>query len=151
MINTPKKNPVTDHDYSGGGYFAESLMNVRNLEKWKQLKESFRHPLLQLFHIPENIDGVSFWKINRKLNRLAVRGIPKEAFINRKIFIPLPEKQSLEWASPQQKELIEKTIDELEGFENLRLSQFYNYRPSYIEKKTHIHISRWIEIEITDL
>lgn len=97
------------------------------------------------------MDRIPFWRINRKLKRIAVKGIPKEDIQNGKIIISLSKKPSLEWISPFEKKLIEKTISDLQGFDHLKLNHIYSFKPFYIEKKTNNQISRWIEIEITKL
>jgi hypothetical protein len=152
MISKQKKNPVTENTFKGG-YGTDPFIKISNgkFEQWKQFKKSFEAALKNLFHSSKKIDGISCWEINKRLNHFAVRGIPKEAIKQRKIILSLPEKKSLEWVSPFQKKLIEKTINDLEGFKNLRSSQLYSYSPLYIEKKAFNKISRWIEIEITEL
>lgn len=133
--------------------FADAFTKVKNksVEQFAHFKETYKETMEQKLHILQKIDGISIWKINSKLNRLAVRGISNEVLKKGILTIPLPAKQSSEPISSLQKTFIEKTIDELEGFENLRLSHFYNYKPTYIEKKTLTEITRWIEIEISDL
>jgi hypothetical protein len=117
----------------------------------KQYKELCKDYINENFSMLQKIDGISLWKINRILNRLAVKGLSEEHLQKGNIIIQLPAKPSIAPLSYFQKAFIEKTVDELEGFENLRLSQFYNYKPTYIEKKTLSEISRWIEIEISEL
>lgn len=154
MINMQQKDPIigSDSDYRRS-YLTDSLLLLKNRkqEQWTRYKETYNDWLSKTLHMLGNIDGISLWKINRKLNRFADRGIPKEDLINGKIIISLPKKQSMEMTSTHQKSYIEKAVDELEGFENLRLSQFYIYKPTYIEKKSFTEITRWIEIEIFQL
>ncbi|MHC0035538.1 hypothetical protein [Pseudoneobacillus sp. C159] len=152
MINTPKKNSTTKNEFQLD-YVANSLMKMvqQKIERWIMLKNRFKEGLIQKINSLQKMDGISFWKINWKLNRLAVKGIPEETLKNGKIVISLPKKQSIGYASPYEKKFIEKTINELEGFDNLRLSQFHSYTPIYLEKKNGYDIVRWIEIEITEL
>jgi hypothetical protein len=154
MLQAVKKTQDKENESTyNESFFAESFFKAKNntIEQWKQYKEFSKDYLNQNFNMLQKIDGISLWSINRKLNRIAVKGISKEQLHNGVIVIQLPAKPPVEPISSFQKEFIEKTIDELEGFENLRLSHFYHYKPIYIEKKTYSEISRWIEIEITEL
>lgn len=123
----------------------------KKIEQWRHFIKNLKETYSQLLQLMQKIDGISLWQINRKLNWLAERGIPKEDLKKGKIIISLPNKQSIEHTSPFQINFIEKAVNELEGFENLRLSHFYRYKPEYREKKTFSQISRWIEIEISQL
>jgi hypothetical protein len=130
-------------------FLTDSALKAKNISI--EILKQYKDYINQNFNMMQKIDGISLWKINRKLNRIAVKGFSKEQLQKGFIIIPLPAKSSMEPILSSQKEFIEKTIDELEGFENLRLSQFYNYKPIYVEKKTLSEISRWIEIEISKL
>jgi hypothetical protein len=134
-------------------FFAVSVLKAKNktIEQWKQYKEFSKDYIHQNFNMLQKIDGISLWKINRQLNGLAIKGISKEQLQKGLIIIQLPAKPSDDAISSIQKEHVEKTIDELEGFENLRLSHFYHYEPIYIEKKTVSEITRWIEIKVTEM
>ncbi|CAH2712947.1 hypothetical protein BACCIP111895_00080 [Neobacillus rhizosphaerae] len=120
-------------------------------EQWNRVVNSNKESWHRNFQLFQKVDGISLWKINYQLNRLAVKGISKEVLKKGKIILSLPSKQMSGATSDFQKAYIERTIDELEGFENLRLSHFYNYKPVYVEKKGFAEVSRWIEIEITEL
>jgi hypothetical protein len=152
MIKTPEKNTVTKSVYNGET-FLNPLMKIaqQKFESLEKLKNRFKEEIIQKMNTYQKIDGISFWKINWKLNRMAVKGIPEESLKNGKIIISLPKKQSIGYASPFEKKFIEKTVNELEGFDNLRLSQFHKYTPIYMENKIGYDIIRWIEIEITEL
>lgn len=120
-------------------------------EQWNQFIVSSKESLERRLYLFKKIDGIPLWRINYKLNRLADKGISKEQLKNGKIILTLPAKKTGDAVTENQKKLIEKTIDELEGFENLRLSRFYSYTPVYGEKKLLDKMTRWLEIEITEL
>lgn len=115
----------------------------------KQLKEIKKEQFSQTIHTFQVVDGVSLWEVNRKLKKLLRTGIPKEALQCGQLKIALTTKKSNILASPQEITRIEKTIDELEAFEELRLHFFYKYKPYYKEKKMFGEIERWIEINIS--
>jgi hypothetical protein len=120
----------------------------KKINSFKQIKEDKKEVLNQTLHTFQVVDGVSLWEVNRKLKRLVRTGIPKESLQFGMVKIPLSVKKSPILATPQEIERIEKTIDELEGFEELRLRFFYKYKPHYKEKKVFGEIDRWIEIKI---
>ncbi|WML48776.1 hypothetical protein RCG23_01150 [Neobacillus sp. PS3-34] len=134
---------------------SQIIMNMKKLkekkvQQWILLKQSYQARLEETLHTYQKIDGIPLWKINRKLNRLAVKGIPKEVLEKGKLVINLPDKETVGTSSEHQIKMIERTIDELEGFENLRLSHFFQYKPNYIEKKVFGVVTRVIEIEISE-
>jgi hypothetical protein len=151
MQQTLKKNQA--EKIHGDNQMVGFFQKVKNKQaaQWSQLIVSSKHTLEQKLHMLQKVDGIFLWKINFQLNRLAVKGISKDALKNRKITLSLPAKHTGETTTDHQKALIEKTIDELEGFENLRLSQFYTYKPVYVEKKVLSEVKRWMEIEISSL
>jgi hypothetical protein len=128
----------------------EFLENEKNKKilSIKKMKEEKKEVLNQTIHTFQVVDGVSLWEVNRKLKRLVRTGIPKESLQFGAMKIPLTVKKSNILATPIEIERIEKTIDELEGFEELRLRFFHRYKPHYHEKKVFGEIDRWIEIEI---
>lgn len=128
--------------------FFENEKNKKILSFIK-MKEDKKEVLNQTIHTFQVVDGVSLWEVNRKLKRLVRKGIPKESLQSGIVKIPLTVKKSNILATPKEIERIEKTIDELEGFEELRLRFFYNYKPQYYEKKVFGEIDRWIEIKIS--
>jgi hypothetical protein len=119
------------------------------LTKMQELKAIKMEVFNQTIHTFQVVDGVSLWEVNRKLKRLVRTGIPKESLQFGIVKISLSAKKSNVLATPKEIERIEKTIDELEGFEELRLRFFYNYKPKYHEKKVFGEIDRWIEIKIS--
>jgi hypothetical protein len=131
--------------------FFEFFENEKNKKilSFKKMKEDKKEVLNQTIHTFQVVDGVSLWEVNRKLKRLVRTGIPKESLQFGIVKIPLTVKKSNILATPLEIERIEKTIDELEGFEELRLRFFYNYKPLYFEKKVFGEIDRWIEIKIS--
>lgn len=132
------------------GVMLELLEKEKNkkIAQFKHMKETQREMITQTLHTLQVVDGLSLWEVNRKLKRLARVGITKEALQNGMIKIPLSIKKSSILATPIEIARIEKMIDELEGFEELRLHYFYNYKPIYKEKKMFGEISRWIEIQL---
>jgi hypothetical protein len=121
----------------------------KKIVSFKQMKEDKKELFNQTIHTFQVVDGVSLWEVNRKLKRLVRAGISRETLESGIVKIPLSVKKSSILASPQEIERIEKTIDELEGFEELRLHFFYHYKPYYHEKKVFGEIDRWIEINIS--
>jgi hypothetical protein len=119
------------------------------LTKMQELKALKLDLLYQTIHKFQVVDGVSLWEVNRKLKKLVRTGIPRESLQFGIVKIPLSVKKSTILATPKEIERIEKTIDELDGFEELRLRFFYNYKPQYHEKKVFGEIDRWIEIKIS--
>jgi hypothetical protein len=151
MLQTLKK--IQDEKVNTNFQLVEMIQKEKNkkVEEWSQIIASYKETLERNLHMFQKVDGISLWKINFHLNKLAVKGISKDVLKSGKITLSLPAKQTGETTSEYQKSFIEKTIDELEGFENLRLSQFYSYKPVYVEKKVFSEVSRWIEIEISEL
>ncbi|WP_312476142.1 hypothetical protein [Neobacillus sp.] len=150
-MQTIKK--LESEEMNSDNQFIMIVQKVKNnmVEQWNRVVNSYKESWQRNFQLFQKVDGISLWKINFQLNRLAVKGISKEVLEKGKIILSLPSKQMSGATSDFQKAYIERTIDELEGFENLRLSQFYNYKPVYVEKKGFAEVSRWIEIEITEL
>jgi hypothetical protein len=127
--------------------FLEKEKNKKILY-FQEIKETKKEILTQTIHTFQVVDGVSLWEVNRKLKRLAKKGITNETLQSGMVKIPLSIKKSNILATPLEIERIEKMIDELEGFEELRLHYFYNYKAVYKEKKMFGEITRWIEINI---
>jgi hypothetical protein len=119
------------------------------LTKMQEIKALKNEVFNQTIHTFQVVDGVSLWEVNRKLKRLIKKGISKEDIQIGNVKIPLSVKKSLILATPQEIVRIEKMIDELEIFEELRLRYFYHYKPFYHEKKVFGEIDRWIEIKIS--
>jgi 3-polyprenyl-4-hydroxybenzoate decarboxylase len=132
------------------GRLLEVLLKEKNKKilHFKQIKEKNKEMLAETIDNFQIVDGVSLWEVNRKLKRLTKRGITKQELDSRKIIIPLSMKKTNIPATLQEKNRIEKSIDESEGIELLRLHYFYNYKPIYMEKKMFGEVSRWIEIHL---
>jgi hypothetical protein len=113
----------------------------------RELGESKKEVFKQTVYTLQTIDGVPLWEVNWKLKRLSKKGISDHSE-NGVIKIPLSIKKSTTLATPVEINRIEKMIDELEGFEELRLHYFYQYKPYYKEKKMFGEITRWIEIHV---
>jgi hypothetical protein len=113
----------------------------------KQLKENNEALFLQKIYTFQVVNGVSLWEVNRKLKRLIKTGLTEEQIQSGKVTITLSNKKFNTLATQTEIATIEKMIDELEGFEELRLSFFYNYKPNYKEKKIFGVVSRWLEIQ----
>jgi hypothetical protein len=133
------------------GSFLEYIEKEKNkkIYYFNQIKESRKEIFFQTVHTFQVVDGVSLWEVNRKLKKLSKSGISKKVLESGTVKIPLSIKKSNILATPQEVARIEKTIDELEGFEELRLHYFYNYKPVYQEKKIFGEITRWIELKIS--
>ncbi|WP_413300509.1 hypothetical protein AA0X95_18755 [Bacillus sp. 1P10SD] len=151
MLQTLKK--IQAEKINSENQVLETFQSVKSnkIEQLNRFASTYKESLERHLYVLQKIDGIPLWRVNYQLNRLADKGISKEQLKSGKIVLSLPTKQSGDIVSEQQKKLIEKKIDELEGFENLRLSQFYSYKPVYNEKKTFSQVSRWIEIEISEL
>lgn len=120
----------------------------KRVYRLKQFKEEKKEQFSQTIHTFQVVDGLSLWEVNRKLKKLMKSGLTKEDIKRGMVKIPLSRKKSNILATPIEIKRIEKTIDELEGFEELRLHFFYHYKPAYIEKKMFGEIERWLEINI---
>lgn len=119
----------------------------KRIHYFKDFGESKKEVLKQTVHTLQVVDGVPLWKVNRKLKRLSKQGI-SDYFQDGVIKIPLSIKKTNTLATPIEINRIEQMIDELEGFEELRLHYFYQYKPYYKEKKMFGEITRWIEIHV---
>ncbi|PLR95078.1 hypothetical protein [Bacillus sp. T33-2] len=129
------------------GFFVK--LKTDKMNDFRQKRDTYKTTISQIKHSLKTVEGVFLWEVNRKLNRLARSGIPQKHLDTGKITIVLSRKKTSEPVTEGQKSRIEKMVDELEGFENLRLSEFYTYKPVYLEKKQFNGIMRWIEIEIS--
>lgn len=119
--------------------------------KSEQLKESFaafKEQTKNKIYSFNTVEGVFLWEVDYKLNKLANNGIPESDLKKGKITIALPRKKTNDLANEMQRTKIEEAIEQLESFENLRLREFYQYKPVYKEKKIFTQVTRWIEIEI---
>lgn len=120
----------------------------QKMQLFKQIKGNKQEQLNEIIHTFQVIDGVSLWEVNRRLRRLLKMNIPKNTFGKQSHKIILSKKKSNILATPLEIDRIEKTINELESIEELRLHYFYNFKPVYKEKKLFGEIERWIEINI---
>ncbi|SFA70214.1 MULTISPECIES: hypothetical protein [unclassified Bacillus (in: firmicutes)] len=126
----------------------ERLQDVDVKEFWLEYKNEKQDSLKETLHTYQTVGGVPLWKINRVLNRLARKGLSKEMLEKGMITIKLPSINTGELMSDDDKSELVKKINQLEGFELLRLCEFYQYKTTYMERKIINHVTRWIEIEI---
>jgi hypothetical protein len=132
----------------GSIYESVERGTIKKIQQFNQIRETTKQDLIHKLHTFQVVDGVSIWEVNRKLKKLLRMNIPKDAFHKQNHKILLSKKKSNTLATPSEIERIESTIDELEGFEELRLHYFHYLKPSYKEKKLFGEIERWIEISI---
>lgn len=126
----------------------ERLQDVDVKEFWIEYKNEKQDSLKETLHTYQTVDGVPLWKINRVLNRLARKGLSKEMLEKGLITIKLPSVNTGELMSDADKRELVKKINQLEGFELLRLCEFYQYKTTIMERKIINHVTRWLEIEI---
>ncbi|WP_174731408.1 hypothetical protein [Mesobacillus harenae] len=124
-------------------------LKERKIEQVINFIELKKESLKQVIHTFQTVDGLFLWEVNKKLNIVARRGISQSDLAKGKITIVLSRKTTSVIATPDEKRRIETVVNQLEGFENLRLRHFFGYRTSYKEKKVFREVTRWIEIEIT--
>ncbi|CAM3765654.1 hypothetical protein [Mesobacillus thioparans] len=102
--------------------------------------------------IYKKISGISMWKLNRTLKKLAFARMELEKQMRKELIVVLlePKKDNV-LASPEEKKEIERTVQELSGFETLRICLLEDCKPVYMEKMTNNGISRWLEIPVNPL
>lgn len=100
----------------------------------------------------KKIDGISLWKLNRTLKKLAFARMELEKQTRKELLVVLLEpKKEIFLATAEQKEEIEQLIMNLSGFETLKLCLLEDCKPVYREKLTKNGVSRWIEIPVNPL
>ncbi|WP_335376856.1 hypothetical protein [Bacillus sp. JJ1122] len=102
--------------------------------------------------ILKRIAGISIWKLNRTLKKLAFARMELEKQMRKELIVVLlePKKGSV-LATPEEKKEIEQTVMALNGFETLRLCLLEDCKPVYKEKVTQSGVSRWLEIPVEPL
>jgi len=102
--------------------------------------------------ILKRIAGISVWKLNRTLKKLAFARMELEKQMRKELIVVLlePKKEKV-LATLEEKKEIEQTIMALNGFETLRLCLLEDCKPVYMEKVTPSGISRWLEIPVEPL
>lgn len=120
------------------------------ITEMKETKNTYKNAIGQTLQSYKTIDGVFLGEVNRKLNLISKRGLKQKELDNGNITLVLSRKKTNELATKDEIARIEEKINQLEGFENLRLSQFYSFQPKYFEKKWLNNVIRWVEIRITN-
>ncbi|CAM3961476.1 hypothetical protein [Mesobacillus zeae] len=123
----------------------------QKVENFKVTKADYKELLAKKMYTYKTIDGLFLWEVDRKLNRIARKGFKQKDLDSGVITIVLSRKQTNELATEEEKARLESTIDDLDGYENLRLRQFYRYKTEYCEKKFYGKVTRWVELKITNL
>lgn len=102
--------------------------------------------------ILKKIDGISMWKLNRTLKKLAFARMELEKQMRKELIVVLlePKKEKV-LATPEEKNEIERMVNELNGFETLKLCLLEDCKPVYMEKLTQSGVSRWLEIPVEPL
>jgi predicted DNA-binding protein (UPF0251 family) len=102
--------------------------------------------------ILKRIDGISMWRLNRTLKKLAFARMELEKQMRKELIVVLLEpKKDKVLATSEEKREIEQLVMNLNGFETLRLCLLEDCKPVYKEKITNIGISRWLEIPVEPL
>jgi hypothetical protein len=97
----------------------------------------------------KSIHGINLWKLNRMFIKLAASKISLEEQIrNGMLTIEFKPKQSISLIGTEQKKEIEQAIEQLEGFEILKLCLLEECVPVYKEQRSLGIVSRWLEIHI---
>jgi hypothetical protein len=97
----------------------------------------------------KSLHGINLWKLNRMFIKLAVSKISLEEQIqNGMLKIEFKPKQAISLIGTEQKKEIEQAIEQLEGFEILKLCLFEECVPVYREQRSLGIVSRWLEIHI---
>jgi hypothetical protein len=102
--------------------------------------------------ILKKIDGISMWKLNRTLKKLAFARMELEKQMRKELIVVLlePKKEKV-LATPEEKNEIERMVNELNGFETLKLCLLEDCKPVYMEKLTQSGVLRWLEIPVEPL
>lgn len=102
--------------------------------------------------ILKKIDGISLWKLNRTLKKLAFARMELEKQMRKELIVVLLEpKKDKVLATSEEKKEIEQMVMNLNGFETLRLCLLEDCKPEYREKITQTGVSRWLEIPVEPL
>jgi hypothetical protein len=102
--------------------------------------------------ILKKVAGISMWKLNRTLKKLAFARMELEKQMRKELIVVLlePKKEKV-LATPDEKREIEQTIMALNGFETLKLCLLEDCKPVYREKVTQNGVSRWLEMPVEPL
>ncbi|ESU32753.1 hypothetical protein G3A_09750 [Bacillus sp. 17376] len=102
--------------------------------------------------IYKKIAGISMWQLNRTLKKLAFARMELEKQMRKELIVVLlePKKENV-LATAEEKKEIEQAVQELSGFETLRLCLLEDCKPVYMEKVNNNGVSRWLEIPVKPL
>lgn len=102
--------------------------------------------------IYKKIAGINMWKLNKTLKKLAFAKMELDKQMRKGLIVVLlePKKDKL-LASPEEKKEIERVVQELSGFETLKLCLLEDFKPVYMEKLTNNGVSRWLEMPVEPL
>jgi len=102
--------------------------------------------------ILKKVAGISMWKLNRTLKKLAFARMELEKQMRKELIVVLlePKKEKV-LATPDEKREIEQAVMALNGFETLRLCLLEDCKPVYREKVTQNGVSRWLEMPVEPL
>ena len=100
----------------------------------------------------KKIDGISAWKLDRTLKKLAFARMELEKQMRKELIVVLLEpKKDKVLVTQEEKKEIELMVRNLNGFETLRLCLLEDCKPEYREKLTQNGVSRWLEIPVKPL
>lgn len=98
----------------------------------------------------KSIEGIQLWKLNRTFRKLAHSKIAlEEQTKNNHLIIQLPSKKVREVTTQTMKQQLLKHIEELDGFDTLRVCLLDFCKPIYKEQLTQFGVLRWLEIPIS--
>jgi hypothetical protein len=102
--------------------------------------------------IYKKIAGINMWQLNRTLKKLAFARMELEKQMRKELIVVLlePKKENV-LASAEEKKEIEGAVQELSGFETLKLCLLEDCKPVYREKVNNNGVSRWLEIPVKPL
>jgi hypothetical protein len=102
--------------------------------------------------IYKKIAGISMWQLNRTLKKLAFARMELEKQMRKELIVVLlePKKEKV-LATAEEKKEIEQAVQELSGFETLKLCLLEDCKPVYMEKVNNNGVSRWLEIPVKPL
>ena len=102
--------------------------------------------------IYKKIAGISMWQLNRNLKKLAFARMELEKQMRKELIVVLlePKKEKVLATAEETKE-IEEAVQELNGFETMKLCLLEDGKPVYKEKVTNNGVTRWLEIPVKPL
>lgn len=102
--------------------------------------------------IYKKMAGISMWHLNRTLKKLAFARMELEKQMRKELIVVLlePKKEKV-LATTEEKKEFEQAVQELSGFETLKLCLLEDCKPVYMEKVSKNGVSRWLEIPVKPL